>query len=238
MLIQCQLCSCYVCGPHHARTEMLCGTCLIEQLKPLAEQLNKIKDLPIPEFGTLQAWEVRAGAAACAAGDNSDDPSRSTQAGTSMPFLGDTKVEVLLSGVQAKEDLKSETTSEPMKILPPWMIKQGMILTKEQRGQVKEGVKAYGNSASSGQGQEAAQKRQESSYGQSSGQGPSSERQVGLKSKREHEDEDDVEWEEAVPTGNIGEIYKANDLNVKVGAAVAAAAAAAADDDDVEWEEG
>lgn len=190
--------------------------------------------MPIPEFGTLQAWEVRAGAAACTAGDNSDDPSRSTQAGTSMPFLGDTKVEVLLSGVQAKEDLKSETTSEPMKILPPWMIKQGMILTKEQRGQVKEGVKAYGNSASSGQGQEAAQKQQESSYGQ----GPSSERQVGLKSKREHEDEDDVEWEEAVPTGNIGEIYKANDLNVKVGAAVAAAAAAAADDDDVEWEEG
>ena len=63
-----------------------------EQLKPLAEQLNKIKDLPIPEFGTLQAWEVRARAAACAAGDNSDDPSRSTQAGTSMPFLGDTKV--------------------------------------------------------------------------------------------------------------------------------------------------
>jgi len=48
--------------------------------------------LPVPEFGTLQAWEVRASAAARAAGDNPNDPSRSAQAGTPMPFLGDTKV--------------------------------------------------------------------------------------------------------------------------------------------------
>lgn len=30
--------------------------------------------------------------------------------------------------------MKSEMASTPMKVLPPWMIKEGMNLTKEQRG--------------------------------------------------------------------------------------------------------
>lgn len=34
-----------------------------------------------------------------------------------------------------------------MKVLPPWMIKQGMNLTKEQRGEVKEEMKMEGASA-------------------------------------------------------------------------------------------
>lgn len=69
-----------------------------EQLQPLMEQLNRVKDLPIPEFGTLQAWEARASAAARAAnGDSSsNDPSKNSQGlgygGTPMPFLGETKV--------------------------------------------------------------------------------------------------------------------------------------------------
>ncbi|KAM7479736.1 hypothetical protein LguiA_027949 [Lonicera macranthoides] len=115
------------------------------QLKPLIDQLSRVKDLPVPEFGTLQAWEVRAHAAARAAiGDsNANDPSKSSQGlgygGTPMPFLGETKVEVAFSGVQEKgESLKSENANSPMKVLPPWMIKQGMNLTKEQRGEVKQ----------------------------------------------------------------------------------------------------
>ena len=60
------------------------------------EQLARVKDLPVPEFGNLQAWEARAHMAARAAnGDpNGNDPSRSSQGygGTPMPFLGDTKV--------------------------------------------------------------------------------------------------------------------------------------------------
>lgn len=62
------------------------------------EQLNRVKDLSVPEFGTLQAWEARASAAARAAGDSSsNDPSKSSQGygGTPMPFLGDTKVNSL-----------------------------------------------------------------------------------------------------------------------------------------------
>lgn len=35
-----------------------------------------------------------------------------------------------------------------MKVLPPWMIKQGMNLTKEQRGEVKPDVKVEQSSIS------------------------------------------------------------------------------------------
>lgn len=66
------------------------------QLKPLTDQLSRVKDLAIPEFGTLQAWEARASAAGRAANDgsSSNDPSKSSQGygGTAMPFFGQTKV--------------------------------------------------------------------------------------------------------------------------------------------------
>ncbi|XVE78478.1 hypothetical protein DITRI_Ditri13aG0148600 [Diplodiscus trichospermus] len=122
------------------------------QLKPLMEQLSRVKDLPVPEFGSLQAWEARASAAARAAnGDSgSNDPSRNSQGygGTPMPFLGETKVEVAFSGLDGKEeDVKSESASASLKVLPPWMIKQGMNLTKEQRGEVKQESKIDGSSA-------------------------------------------------------------------------------------------
>ncbi|EXC28058.1 General transcription factor IIE subunit 1 [Morus notabilis] len=125
------------------------------QLKPLMEQLARVKDLPVPEFGNLQAWEARASAAARAAnGDaNGNDPSRSSQGigygGTPMPFLGDTKVEVAFSGAEGKgENIKSEAESISLKVLPPWMIKQGMNLTKEQRGDIKQEAKMDGSSTS------------------------------------------------------------------------------------------
>jgi transcription initiation factor TFIIE subunit alpha len=111
------------------------------QLKPLTEQLNRVKDLPVPEFGTLSAWEVRANEAARANGDStSNDPNKSSldYRGTRMPFVGETKVEFVYSELGEKGDKKSENASEPMKVLPPWMIKQGMNLTKEQRGEVKQ----------------------------------------------------------------------------------------------------
>ncbi|XWS75749.1 hypothetical protein CRYUN_Cryun01aG0118800 [Craigia yunnanensis] len=121
------------------------------QLKPLTEQLSRVKDLPVPEFGSLQAWEARASAAGRALnGDSgSNDPSKNSQGygGTPMPFLGDTKVEVAFSGLDGKEDVKSESASTSLKVLPPWMIKQGMNLTKEQRGEVKQESKTDGSSA-------------------------------------------------------------------------------------------
>lgn len=71
-----------------------------EQLKPLAVQIARVKDLPVPEFGSLHAWEARANAAARANGDvNALDPTKSSQgqgySGTPMPFLGETKVTIL-----------------------------------------------------------------------------------------------------------------------------------------------
>ncbi|CAL9154527.1 unnamed protein product, partial [Musa hybrid cultivar] len=124
-----------------------------EQLKPLALQLARVKDLPVPEFGSLQAWEARANAAARANGDlNALDPAKSSQgqgySGTPMPFLGETRVEVALSGMEVKgEDNESDTKTSALKVIPPWMIKEGMSLTKEQRGDaVKvDDVSTYGD---------------------------------------------------------------------------------------------
>lgn len=245
------------------------------QLKPLMDQLNRVKDLPVPEFGNLQAWEARASAAARAAnGDlNGNDPSKSAQGlgfgGTPMPFLGDTKVEVDFSGTEEKgENIKSVSASTAMKVLPPWMIKQGMNLTKEQRGEVKEEAKMDGSSAPAGSSdekksaaetdvkniqdeyfkayyaallqrqreQEAALREQElpNSSISNGAADTSFERQVGMKSKRDDQDDgDDVEWEEAAPAGNTSENFKVNDLNVQ-----ADASRDDDEDDGLDWEEG
>ncbi|XP_023006507.1 general transcription factor IIE subunit 1-like [Cucurbita maxima] len=123
------------------------------QLKPLMEQVSRVKDLAVPEFGTLLAWEAHASAAARANGDlNGNDPSKSSQGlgygGAPMPFVGETKVEVAFSGADGKgADVKSESETS-LKVLPPWMIKKGMNLTKEQRGEVKEESKMDAGSAS------------------------------------------------------------------------------------------
>lgn len=240
------------------------------QLKPLMEQLSRVKDLTVPEFGTLQAWEARASAAGRAInGDSGANDSKSSQGygGTPMPFLGETRVEVAFSGVK-EEDTKSEHPSASLKVLPPWMIKQGMNLTKEQRGEVKQESNMESSSApvdvkddkksivgeSNGndlqdeyfkayytallkrqQEQEEDMKRQQELSTVEIPNGVSgipSDRQVGMKSKRdEDEEDDDIEWEEAPTAGNTSESYKVNDLNVQ-------ADASGDDDDDVDWEEG
>ncbi|KAB2057402.1 hypothetical protein ES319_A11G166000v1 [Gossypium barbadense] len=241
------------------------------QLKPLMEQLNRVKDMPIPEFGSLQAWEARASAAGRAVnGDSgSNDPSKNSQGygGTPMPFLGETKVEVAFSGLDGKEGVKSESASTSLKVLPPWMIKQGMNLTKEQRGEVKQESKPDGSSAQpefsddkkstvenddkkkiqdeylkayyaalykkQQELEEAAKKQQElSDIPLATGLSDSSNRQVGMKAKRDdNEGEDDIDWEEAPVAGNTIESYKVNDLNVE-------AEESGDDEDDVDWEEG
>jgi transcription initiation factor TFIIE subunit alpha len=67
-----------------------------DQLKPLAIQLARVKDLPVPDFGTLQQWEARASAAARGFEVDLNDANKSSQipgyGGTPMPSLGDTKV--------------------------------------------------------------------------------------------------------------------------------------------------
>ncbi|KAK8694321.1 hypothetical protein V6N13_071875 [Hibiscus sabdariffa] len=241
------------------------------QLKPLMEQLNRVKDMLIPEFGSLQAWEARASAAGRSVnGDSgSNDPSKNSQGygGTPMPFLGETKVEVAFSGLDGKEDVKSESASTSLKVLPPWMIKQGMNLTKEQRGEVKQETASDGSSAQADLSdekkftvenddkkniqdeylkayyaalykkqqelEEAVKNQQElSDIPPASSLPDSSNRQVGMKVKRDdNEGDNDIDWEEAPIAGNSTESYKVNDLNVE-------AEESADDEDDVDWEEG
>ncbi|KAE9602247.1 putative transcription initiation factor IIE subunit alpha, TFIIEalpha/SarR/Rpc3 HTH [Lupinus albus] len=244
------------------------------QLKPLVDQLSRVKDLPVPEFGSLQSWEALASAAGRAAnGDNAGD-SRNSQLGYNgapMPYSGDTKVVVDFNGTEGKgEGIKSETDGKPVKVLPPWMIRSGMVLTEEQRGEVKQETKMDGTSTSSTaqytedkkskvehdtntniqdeyikayyaallkQQHELAEaaKKEELSNSLTTADDPPSSisiRQVGMKTKRD-EDDDGTEWEDAPIGGNGNGSYKAVDLNVE-----ADEAAADDDDEDIDWEEG
>lgn len=68
-------------------------------------------------------------------------------------MVGFWQVEVAFAGAEGKEvDVKSETGNASLKVLPPWMIKQGMNLTKEQRGEVKQESKMDGSSAAAPSG--------------------------------------------------------------------------------------
>lgn len=65
------------------------------QLKPLMDQLSRVKDLPVPEFGSLLAWEARASAMGRAANGDISGDSKMSQLGyngATMPYSGDTKV--------------------------------------------------------------------------------------------------------------------------------------------------
>lgn len=122
---------------------------LERQLKPLVDQLVKVKDLLPPDYGTLLAWETRAIAAGrvTANGESIANLPKASHSqgntGTPMPFVGETKVEVSLAGVESKdEDSKDGIVGGPMKVLPPWMIREGMNLTAEQRGEVKQDLKS------------------------------------------------------------------------------------------------
>ncbi|RDX93282.1 General transcription factor IIE subunit 1 [Mucuna pruriens] len=234
------------------------------QLKPLMDQLSRVKDLPVPEFGCLQAWEARASAMGRAAnGDIGAGDSKNSQFGYNggpMPYSGDTKVVVDFNGSEGNRgDIKSETESTSLKVLPPWMIKSGMVLTKEQRGEVKEEIKMDGTSTSRSaqysddnkstdeyikayyaallkQQHELEAAGKQELPNRLTANDPSSSasnRQVGMKSKFE-EDDDGTEWEETPVAGTGNEDYKVNDLNVEADDAPAPAD----DDEDVDWEEG
>ncbi|XP_066385671.1 transcription initiation factor IIE subunit alpha-like [Miscanthus floridulus] len=227
-----------------------------EQLKPLVAQLDRVKNLPAPEFGSLQTWE-RANIGAFAIGDPAAaDSSRNSQGqyGTPMPFIGETKVEVVIDGVK-EEGAESGKNGSELKVLPPWMIKDGMNLTKEQRGEkiesqkleiseakddkkqdskddqsVKEEyIKAYYEALRKKQEEEEAKRRMQQE-GKIFVPDSQTERQVGKKYKRDYDDEG-IEWEEHQPTGNATETYKLADLNAE-------AQESGDDEDDNVWEEG
>lgn len=65
------------------------------QLKPLIDQLGRVKDLPVPELEGLQAWLLRMAAQQGPNGDHPNDPNKSMHGGfggTPMPYVGETKV--------------------------------------------------------------------------------------------------------------------------------------------------
>ncbi|KAG7616707.1 TFIIEalpha/SarR/Rpc3 HTH domain [Arabidopsis thaliana x Arabidopsis arenosa] len=241
------------------------------ELKPLMELINRVKDLPFPAFEPFPAWEARAAKAARENGDfNPDDPSRSLggYGSTPMPFLGETKVEVNLG--EGNEDVTSTGGDSSLKMLPPWMIKQGMKLTEEQRGEMRQEANVDGEAAKLSDDKKsvmengddnkdlkdeylkayyaaimeqqklAAKLNQQESAGESTttdieSATTSSDRQVGMKSKREDEEEDeDVDWAEEASVAANGN-YKV-DLNVE--AEETEEKEDGDEDDDIDWEEG
>lgn len=73
-------------------------------------------------------------------------------------------MEVALSGMDVKEEgTEPDTKSTSMKVLPPWMIKQGMVLTKEQRGEVKREIKTDQTSIITEEKKPVAEKEDEKS---------------------------------------------------------------------------
>eukprot|EP00252_Welwitschia_mirabilis_P019576 TRINITY_DN4565_c0_g1_i3.p1 TRINITY_DN4565_c0_g1~~TRINITY_DN4565_c0_g1_i3.p1 ORF type:complete len:432 (-),score=130.71 TRINITY_DN4565_c0_g1_i3:866-2161(-) len=238
------------------------------QLKPLTEQLAKVKDLPVPDFGTLLQWEARALAGRATTGENNTNEGTKTSqtqgfTGTPMPYLGETKVEVALSGMETKaEDSKQDGTG--LKVLPPWMITQAMNLTNEQRGEIKQESKSDGSKPFADTSEDrkpsvddksAAQQNIQEEYlkayyaaiykqqqeaaaaAAAAASQKTAERQVGMKAKRE-EEEDEIEWEEsATEAKGHGEGNATVQSNVSNNQNMSAEKnASGEDDDDIDWE--
>ncbi|XP_055825505.1 transcription factor efuD-like isoform X2 [Solanum dulcamara] len=196
-----------------------------------------------------------------------DDNDRRRRREKLEDMLHRVEVEVAFSGLEEKGDIKSEVAATPMKVLPPWMIKEGMNLTKEQRGEVKQESNMEGTSAAAGSSddkksieiedvkniqdeyvkayyealfkrqreQEEATKMLPETSTTDGVYNTSTERQVGMKSKREEDDEgEDVEWEEAPPAGNT----TTGNLNVDLNVQADALEDDNDEEDDIDWEEG
>ncbi|KAL5204226.1 hypothetical protein ABZP36_009097 [Zizania latifolia] len=224
-----------------------------EQLKPLISQLDMVKDLPFPEFGSLQDWE-RVNIGAFANGDNSAVGSSQS---TPMPFLGETKIEVVLSSSTGAQQEDVEFGSQSTKAAPPWMEKKGEKSNNTELDQSSETksdnkqcskedenkriqdeyIKAYYEAIKKRQEEETKRRIQEERLASISNQSFASdvlfERHLGAKSKRYDDGEfgdDSIELKVDQQTGDAVEVYKMADLNVE-------AEQSGDDEDDIEWEE-
>ncbi|CAL4888217.1 unnamed protein product [Urochloa decumbens] len=214
-----------------------------EQLKPLITQLDRVKNLPAPEFESLQSLE-RAISGAFANGDiGAADSSRNSQGAYGM-LMGKREVEFeIIDGV--KEGAESGKNGTELKVLPPWL-----NLERKQRGETtleltestedkndkkqdskdksiqEEYAKAYYEALMKRQEVEDAKNRMQEE-GEKFVSDSQSERQVGKKYKQQDADEG-IEWEEEQPAA---ETYKSADFSVDV-------QESGDGEDGIVWEEG
>ncbi|CAL4888219.1 unnamed protein product [Urochloa decumbens] len=162
-----------------------------EQLKPLITQLDRVKNLPAPEFESLQSLE-RAISGAFANGDiGAADSSRNSQGAYGM-LMGKREVEFeIIDGV--KEGAESGKNGTELKVLPPWL-----NLERKQRGETTLEL-----TESTEDKNDKKQDSKDKSI------------QVGKKYKQQDADEG-IEWEEEQPAGNAAETYKSADFSVDV----------------------
>ncbi|CAE6185695.1 unnamed protein product [Arabidopsis arenosa] len=159
------------------------------RLKPLIDHINRIKDLPVPSFESFPVWEARAAKSARENGDLNPDDTLRSQGGygsTPRPFLGETEIEVNLG--EGKEEVKSDEG-------------EASELSDDKKSTMGNGDDDKDLKANQ-------QPRTDIELATTS-----SDRQVGMKCKREEEDEEDVAWEETFNVSANGN-YKV-DMNVE-----------------------
>ncbi|GAB2225964.1 hypothetical protein Droror1_Dr00021745 [Drosera rotundifolia] len=194
------------------------------QLEPLEKQLEIVKDLPAPEFVSLQNWEAGVRASSSVATDGA--------APAAVPILGDMDIEVNIHGLHPKEEGSLRGTQEDTqrKIPVPWM---------PPKNERHDGLTEARYSSYSRRGWEQVEARtwEPGSSGLSSydasGHEMSPPRQVGQKVKHKDDNDDDIVWEEGDPLE-----YSRERFEVGNGANAEAASASTDDDDNIDWEEG
>ncbi|XP_022679046.1 general transcription factor IIE subunit 1 isoform X2 [Setaria italica] len=215
-----------------------------EQLKPLITQLDRVKNLPAPEFGSLKSLERAILGAFTNCDIGASDSSRNSQGPYGM-LIRKTEVEFeIIDGV--KEGAESGKNGTELKVLPPWL-----NLEKKQMGETcilelvettedkndqnqdpkdksiqEEYVKAYYEALMKKQEVEDAKgiMQEEDEKVVSDSQ---SERQLGKKYKWQ-DAEEGTEWEEEQPAA---ETYKSADFSVDV-------QESGDGEDGIVWEEG
>lgn len=82
----------------------LCVDTTESKMQALMDQINRVKDLPFPVYESFPEWEARAAMDARENGDfNTNDPfgSQGVNGLTPMPYLGETKVIIIVTLLNA-----------------------------------------------------------------------------------------------------------------------------------------
>lgn len=107
------------------------------QIKPLSDQLERVRNLPPPVTLSLSEWILQNSVIQQAMGpDGKEDRKGHAAAQIPLPFMGETQVKVEIAGAGGPAQAAQQESAAPLKQLPPWMIRQSMTnLTAEQRGE-------------------------------------------------------------------------------------------------------
>ncbi|VVB12275.1 unnamed protein product [Arabis nemorensis] len=106
------------------------------QTKPLMNQINRVKDLPVPKLESFPEWEARAAKAAREIRDLNPN-----QCWLRLTLVTEQNMSIEVNLGDGTEHVKHEGGDSSRKVMPQWMITEGMNLTDEQRGLIRHEAK-------------------------------------------------------------------------------------------------